>query len=223
MKCQTTQEHPAMNLKLYVNSEFSSPYAMSVFVTLTEKGLPFDLEALDLNAGQHKQPAYRELALNGRIPALVHDGFVLTESSAITEYLDEVFPAPEYKAVYPKASQQRARARELQAWVRSDLMPIREERSTLTVFHEPATQPLSPEARAAADKLFRAADKLVNGEHLFGAWSIADTDLAMMLQRLVHSGDDVPAKLKDYANAQWQRPSVQQWLALVEKAKLSAR
>lgn len=212
-----------MNLKLYVNSEFSSPYAMSVFVTLKEKGIPFDLEVLDLNAGQHQQPAYRDLALNGRIPALVHGDFVLTESSAITEYLEEVFPAPEYKAVYPKASQQRARAREIQAWVRSDLMPIREERSTLTVFHEPATQPLSPEARAAADKLFRAANKLVNGANLFGDWSIADTDLAMMLQRLVHSGDDVPAKLQDYANAQWQREPVQQWLALVEKAKLAAR
>lgn len=216
-----------MNLKLYVNSEFSSPYAMSVFVTLTEKGIPFELEVLDLNAGQHRAPAYRDLALNGRIPALVHGDFVLTESSAITEYLEEVFPAPEYKAVYPTASQQRARAREIQAWVRSDLMPIREERSTLTVFHEPATQPLSPEARAAADKLCRAAGKLLsgveNGANLFGAWSIADTDLAMMLQRLVHSGDEVPTKLKDYANAQWQRAAVQQWLALVEKAKLATR
>lgn len=212
-----------MNLKLYVNSEFSSPYAMSVFVTLTEKGIPFELAVLDLDAGEHRQAAYRELALNGRIPALVHGDFVLTESSAISEYLEEVFPAPEYKAVYPKASQQRARAREVQAWVRSDLMPIREERSTLTVFHEPATQPLSPEARAAADKLFRAADKLINGANLFGEWSIADTDLAMMLQRLVASGDEVPAKLKDYANAQWQRAPVQQWLALVEKAKLAAR
>jgi glutathione S-transferase len=215
-----------MNLKLYVNSEFSSPYAMSVFVTLTEKGVPFELEVLDLNAGQHRKPAYRDLALNGRIPALVHGDFVLTESSAITEYLEEIFPAPEFKAVYPKASQQRARAREIQAWVRSDLMPIREERSTLTVFHEPATQPLSPEARAAADKLFRAADKLLSGvdsgANLFGDWSIADTDLAMMLQRLVHSGDAVPAKLKDYAHAQWQREPVQQWLKLVEKAKLAA-
>lgn len=216
-----------MNLKLYVNSEFSSPYAMSVFVTLKEKGIPFDLEVLDLNAGQHQEPAYRDLALNGRIPALVHGDFVLTESSAISEYLEEIFPAPEYQAVYPKASQQRARAREIQAWVRSDLMPIREERSTLTVFHQPATQPLSPEARAAADKLFRAAGKLLDnaasGANLFGDWSIADTDLAMMLQRLVHSGDEVPAKLKDYANAQWRREPVQQWLALVEKAKLAAR
>ena len=212
-----------MNLKLYVNSEFSSPYAMSVFVTLKEKGIPFELAVLDLDAGQHQQPAYRDLALNGRIPALVHGDFVLTESSAISEYLEEVFPAPEYRAVYPQASQQRARAREIQAWLRSDLMPIREERSTLTVFHEPATQPLSPAARAAADKLLRAADKLVQGANLFGDWCIADTDLAMMLQRLVHSGDDVPAKLQEYANAQWQREPVQQWLALVEQAKRSQR
>lgn len=214
-----------MNLKLYVNSEFSSPYAMSVFVALTEKGLPFELAVLDLDAGQHRQAAYRDLALNGRIPALAHGDFVLTESSAITEYLEEVFPAPQYQTVYPTATQQRARAREIQAWVRSDLMPIREERSTLTVFHAPATQALSPAARAAADKLFRAADKLLGGAepgaNLFGAWSIADTDLAMMLQRLVASGDEVPAKLKDYAQAQWQRASVQQWLKLVEKAKLA--
>lgn len=211
-----------MNLKLYVNSEFSSPYAMSVFVTLKEKGIPFELVTMDLNAGQHRQADYRDLALNGRIPALVHGDFVLTESSAISEYLEDVFPAPEYKAVYPHTSQQRARAREIQAWLRSDLMPIREERSTLTVFHAPATQPLSPEARAAADKLIRAAGKLLNGPNLFGDWSIADTDLAMMLQRLVHSGDEVPARLKEYANAQWQREPIQQWLALVEKAKLSA-
>jgi len=212
-----------MNLKLYVNSEFSSPYAMSVFVTLKEKGIPFEMATIDLNAGQHQQTGYRELALNGRIPALVHGDFVLTESSAISEYLEEIFPAPDYKAVYPHTPQQRARARELQAWLRSDLIPVREERSTLTVFHAPATQPLSPAARAAADKLIRAADKLVTGANLFGDWCIADTDLAMMLQRLVRSGDEVPAKLKDYANAQWQREPVQQWLALVEEAKQSHR
>ena len=33
------------------------------------------------------------------------------------------------------------------AWVRSDLMPIREERSTTTMFYERATKPLSPAAQ----------------------------------------------------------------------------
>ena len=49
-------------------------------------------------------------------------------------------------------------------------------------------------------------------DHLFGQWSIADVDLAMMLQRLVVHGDPVPQRLVDYANYQWHRPTVQQWI-----------
>ena len=204
-----------MSLTLYVDSQFTSPYALSVFVTLKEKGLPFELKTVDLDVGANLQAPFRDMALTARVPALVHDGFVLTESSAICEYLDEVFPAPEYHAVYPRNSQRRAQARQIQAWLRSDLMPIRQERSTITVFHAPATQPLSPEARAAADKLVRAASKLVDGPTLFTRWCVADTDLAVMLQRLIKSGDEVPQKLKDYAEAQWQRAAVQEWIKLV--------
>lgn len=206
-----------MSLTLYVDSQFTSPYALSVFVTLKEKGLPFELKTVDLDSGANLAPPFSELALTARVPALVHNGFVLTESSAISEYLDEVFPAPEYHAVLPRNAQRRALARQVQAWLRSDLMPIRQERSTLTVFYEPATQPLSPEARAAADKLIRAAGKLVDGPSLFTRWCVADTDLAVMLMRLIKSGDEVPQKLKDYAEAQWQRAPVQEWLALVPK------
>jgi glutathione S-transferase len=49
-------------------------------------------------------------------------------------------------------------------------------------------------------------------DNLFGDWSIADVDLAMMLQRLVVLGDPVPQRLIDYANLQWRRPTVQQWV-----------
>lgn len=202
-----------MSFKLYVDSLFASPYAMSVYVALTEKGLPFSLETMDLEAGVHRRAPYRELALTGRIPALVRDGFVLTESSAITEYLDEAFPAPEYAALYPQEVHSRARARQLQAWLRSDLMPLRAERSTETVFFRPTSVPLSAEAQACAERLIAAAERLVDGAHLFGRWSIADTDLTVMLQRLIANGDPVPQRLRDYAAGQWQRPSVQRWLA----------
>jgi glutathione S-transferase len=50
------------------------------------------------------------------VPLLVDGGFSLSESSAITEYLDEVYPgAP----LYPRDPQARARARQVQAWLRS--------------------------------------------------------------------------------------------------------
>jgi glutathione S-transferase len=95
-------------------------------------------------------------------------------------------------------------------------MPIRQERSTIVVFYQPGQLPLSPVAETAQRKLFRAAQALLdhNGEHLFGNWSIADVDLALMLNRLLLNGDAVPPKLADYARRQWQRSSVQEWVNL---------
>lgn len=51
----------------------------------------------------------------------------------------------------------------------------------------------------------------------FGSWSIVDAELALMLQRLIQNGDAVSERLKNYALQQWQRPSVQKWLALRHK------
>jgi glutathione S-transferase len=38
------------NFLLYVDAQFVSPYAMSAFVTLHEKGLPFDIKTRNLAA-----------------------------------------------------------------------------------------------------------------------------------------------------------------------------
>lgn len=202
-----------MSLILYVDSLFTSPYALSAFVALTEKGVPFTVKTLDLAAGEQRREDYAARALTARVPALVEGDFVLTESSAITEYLEDSFPAPEYVALYPADRRQRARARQVQAWLRSDLVPVRVERDTETVFFGKAGAPLTADGQAAAAKLIQVAGQLVRGQHLFGEWSIVDVDLTMMLNRLIFNGDAVPQALRDYAAAQWRRPSVQQWLA----------
>jgi glutathione S-transferase len=213
------KEKTLSKLTLYVDSLHTSPYAMSVFVTLIEKGLDFDLRTVDLAAGEQLQAGYAGLSLTRKVPLLVHDAFQLNESSAITEYLEDRFAAPAHAAVYPSDIGQKARARQIQAWLRSDLMPIRVERSTEVIFMGKRGDALSPAAQQAAEKLFAAADRLVNdgGANLFGGWSIADTDLSLMLNRLVMHGDAVPEKLKSYAQRQWQRPSVQQWVARAGK------
>ncbi|OZI62355.1 glutathione transferase [Bordetella genomosp. 11] len=199
---------------LFVDHQFTSPYALSVYVTLLEKGIAFATERLDLAARQHQQAAYCQQSLTARVPTLVHEGFTLSESSAISEYLEDVFAPPAYAAVYPQDARLRARARQVQAWLRSDLLPIRNERGTDTVFIQPTATPLSAAAREAADKLFRVAEQLLPAQagNLFGNWCIADTDLALMLNRLTMNGDAVPERLKAYAARQWQRPSVQQWV-----------
>jgi glutathione S-transferase len=204
---------PKENPLLYVDSNYASPYAMSSFVALREKGVAFELETVDLGAKMNQQPAYAAKSLTRRVPTLVHEGFSLSESSAIDEYVDEVFAGPK---LYPADAKQRARARQLQAWLRSDLMPIREERPTTVIFREPSKAALSNEAQAAAQTLFYAAESLLaaGSDNLFGAWSIADADLALMLNRLVMNGDTVPERLAAYAKKQWQRPSVRAWTSL---------
>ena len=200
-------------MRLYVDSQFASPYAMSVFVGLREKGLSFDIETVDLAGGENLKAGFSKSSITCRIPTLVHDGFALSESSAICEYLDDTCPgAP----LYPTEPRARARARQVQAWLRSDLMPIRNERPTLVLFCGKKMPALSAEAQTCAEKLFAAANVLLEGrtDQLFGHWSVADVDLAVMLNRLVLHGDPVPQSLVAYAARQWRRPTVQQWVDL---------
>ena len=203
-------------MKLYVDREYASPWAMAVFVGLREKGLAFDVEVLDLAAGDQRDAGFARQSLTQRVPTLVDGDFSLSESTAIVEYLDDTQPGPD---LLPREPRQRARARQLQAWLRSDLAALRAERSTEVVFFGPTDKPLSAAGQAAADKLIAAATQLLGDrEHLFGAWSVADVDLAVALNRLILNGDPVPEALQRYAARQWQRPSVQAWVQIERPA-----
>ena len=205
-------------LKLYLGADYVSAFAMSAFVALKEKQLSFELVTLDLKARDNYLGSYRDLSLTCKIPVLVHEGFALSESSAIAEYLEEL--VPDSKRIYPQDIKQRARARQLQAWLRSDLLVVRRERPFDLVYFGKKDTPLSDDALAAVDRLFFVADRLLGegAEHLFGDWSIADTDLAIMLNRLVANGDPVPARLAAYVQRQWDRDSVRAWMDLERKA-----
>ncbi len=205
-----------MALTLYSDSFSISPYAFSVFVALEEKGVPYQLEKVSLPDKQHHRAEYQAGSITGRIPAIDHDGFWLAESAAIVDYLDDVFTAPQYKRALPDGPKERARARMVMQWIRSDLMPVREERPTHTMFYARADKPLTADGQAAVHRLVETASRLVadGATTLFGAWCQADSDLAFMLQRLVMNGHEVPAKLRRFVETQWARPSVQKWVAL---------
>ena len=208
--------NPPTNLTLYVDSLHTSPYALSVFVTLKQKDLPFEMHTVDLEAGENLADSYCGLSLTRKVPLLVHERFHLNESSAITEYLEDHFEPPVHAAVYPADPKQKARARQVQAWLRSDLIPIRMERSTEVIFLGKRFGRLSDAAAKARDKLVAAADRLIEDGHanLFPTWSVADVDLAVMLNRLVMHDDPMPEKLKAYAARQWEHPAIQEWVGL---------
>jgi hypothetical protein len=47
------------HLHLYADARLTSPYVMSVFVSLHEKGLPFELSTVDLGRGENHEPRSR--------------------------------------------------------------------------------------------------------------------------------------------------------------------
>ena len=206
------------SLTLHVDGFWISPYAFAAFVALKEKGLPFATREVNLHELGQRTPDFQARSITGRVPVLEHGDFRLSESSAIVEYLEDTFPAPQYPAVLPTAARDRARARQIMAWIRSDLMALREERATHTIFYQPARAPLSEAGRAAAAKLIAVASAFVpdGRTSLFDSFTIADADLAMMLHRLIANGHDMPPKLAAFAAAQWRRPSVR---AFVEHAR----
>jgi len=71
---------------------------------LAELGIPCERVKLNISAGDTKKPDFLKINPNGRVPAIVHEGTPIWESSAITMYLGEIFgvdanlyPAPGLK------------------------------------------------------------------------------------------------------------------------------
>lgn len=60
---------------------------------LEELGVPYRVELLDFEAGEHKRPAFLKLNPMGKLPTLLHGDTVITEAAAICTYLADAFPA----------------------------------------------------------------------------------------------------------------------------------
>ncbi len=201
-------------LKLYTENLWDSPYVFTAFVALTEKRLPFDTVPLALDKGEQRQAEYRQRSLTAKVPTLVDGDFWLSESSAIVEYIEERFPPPTHPRLLPADMRERARARQVLAWLRTDLAALRKERPTTSMFYPRSLPALSAAATAAVEKLLQVVDQLIpaGATSLFSTWSIADSDLAFMLHRLIFNGQPLPAKIQAFAATQWQRPSVRAFI-----------
>ena len=56
-----------------------------------EKGVAYESRYVDMLAFDHHQPAYLEINPRGTIPAMVHDGRSVAESTVMMEYIDMAF------------------------------------------------------------------------------------------------------------------------------------
>jgi glutathione S-transferase len=66
--------------------------ARMVHWMLEEVGAPYRIELVDLQKGEQKKPAFLAVNPMGKLPAIMHRGTVITETSAICAYLADAFP-----------------------------------------------------------------------------------------------------------------------------------
>lgn len=88
-------------MKLF-NSMGPNPKVVRMFAA--ERGVKLDLQEVDLMAGENRQTEFMKLNPSGQLPALqLEDGTVVTEITAICEYLDELGGSSDLVGATPEA------------------------------------------------------------------------------------------------------------------------
>lgn len=90
-------------------------------IALALKGLTYEQRGVDLRTGAQRSDAFVALNPQGMVPALEVEGAVLTQSPAILEWLEEVYPAP---ALLPPDTVGRAHVRAMAALIGCDIHPL---------------------------------------------------------------------------------------------------
>src|SRR4051812_25321234 len=98
-----------MALTFYYGS--GSPYAWRVWLALEHKAIAYELKTISFSAGDLSKPEFAALNPRHKVPTIVDDGFVLYESAAILEYLEERYSTG--KTLFPGSAAQRAVIRRL--------------------------------------------------------------------------------------------------------------
>ncbi len=77
-------------LKLY--SFGPGANSLKPMLALYEKGVDFTIHRLDPTKFEHHEDWFKAINPRGQVPALEHNGRIITESTVICEYLEDVFP-----------------------------------------------------------------------------------------------------------------------------------
>ncbi len=193
----------------------ATPNGWKASITLEELGLPYRVHAIDLSAGEQKQPPFLEMNPNGRIPVIMdraNDDFAVFESGAIMLYLAE-------RAGKLIPSDEKGRSRVVQ-WLMFQMGGLGPMMGQANVF----ARYFPEQIPAAIDRYLRESRRLLevldgrlaDNEWLAGEYSIAD--IANFSWAHIHEwpGVDIAGldHLKRWMDAIAARPAVQRGLAV---------
>jgi maleylpyruvate isomerase len=90
-------------------------------IALNLKGVAYERRTIDLRTGAQRGDAYKAIAPQGLLPALVTPDGTLTQSLAILEWLEETYPTP---ALLPAGAGDRAVVRAMSLLIAADTHPL---------------------------------------------------------------------------------------------------
>jgi glutathione S-transferase len=201
-----------MALTLYYGS--GSPYAWRSQLALEHKALPYDLKVLSFSAGDTRKPEFIALNPRHQVPVLVDSDFVLYESSAIAEYLEEAYPgrgAP----LFPGDLRERAIARRLVLEVDNYAFKSSDGLLEQAFWTKPEERDAAKIAQGRQQVIDELAlfSKSMHGEFLAGRLSAADFAFYPMVAFLYRAQK---MKLPDLDADGMLTPELRAWKARVE-------
>jgi glutathione S-transferase len=200
-----------MSITLYYGS--GSPFAWRVQLALEHKALPYELKVLSFSAGDTRKPEFIALNPRHQVPVIVDGDFVLYESNAIVEYLDEAYPgrgAP----LFPGNVQQRALVRRLIEEVDNYYYKATGEVLEQAFWKKPEereTDKITAGRKAVIEEV-ALFTKSMRGEFLAGPLSAADFTLYPLVAALWRA----EFKLPDLNAAGMLTPEMLAWKARIE-------
>ncbi|MDO8388096.1 MAG: glutathione S-transferase family protein [Polaromonas sp.] len=206
-------------MSIVFHAASGSPYAWRVWLALEYKEVAYELRLHELSAGDTLAPAFVALNPRRKVPVLVDDGYVLAESAAILEYLDERFP--EAPLLFPGDARARATVRRFVREIDEYLGP-----ASRRLVHDAWFQESEARTTAALDAdveqchaELRYFDGLVGKGFLAGPLSAADFSLyprVALLQRLERS-------MPQLDSARLIPADLRRWMARLEQLPFFAR
>lgn len=197
---------------------FYAPHtcALASHIALEEAGAQYETVRISFQSGDQKKPEYLKLNPKGRVPALVTDRGILTETPALLAYIAQLYPAAKLAPAEPFEF---ARAQEFNSYLCSTVHVAHAHRMRGTRWvDDPAA---IKEMQRCAPARVADAFALIEREMLAGPWvmggdyTICDAYLFTLAQWLEADGVDLAMlpRVLDHRRRVAERPAVKKALA----------
>jgi glutathione S-transferase len=171
-----------------------------------ELGLGYEHVPIETGPAGARKPDYLAINPNGRLPAIVDDGFVLWESLAITMYL-----AKKHGRFYPATVEGEAKCWQWSLWAVQEV----DRAVNIWSLHAVRLPPEDRDAEKRAEALrimdapFRVLDGALAGSaHLIGDdFTVADLNVAAVISRAIESDLSPTPRLADWLRRCLDRPA----------------